>query len=192
MVLQVSLACAKIDNNKRLRVVTGQGECAVNPKIPERIGRLEELANNLWWSWHPQARDLFRALDYQLWRMSGHNPVKQLREVSPDRLQAAATDVTFLALYDSVMSAFDTEMSTSDTWFTNNYPDLLDGPIAYFSIQIPTATYWQKSSLYPHSNNHILCHKILTSCHHSPGTNIARGTQELVQTRSLENQASPW
>jgi len=31
-------------------------------KLPERIGRLEELANNLWWSWHTQARDLFRAL----------------------------------------------------------------------------------------------------------------------------------
>jgi len=61
-----------------------------NPRLPERIGRLDELANNLWWSWHPQARELFRALDYPLWRMSGHNPVKQLREVSPDKLQVAA------------------------------------------------------------------------------------------------------
>ena len=37
-------------------------------KLPERIGRLYELANNLMWSWHPKARDLFRALDYSLWR----------------------------------------------------------------------------------------------------------------------------
>jgi len=37
-------------------------------KIPERMGRLEELANNLWWSWHPEARELFRRLDYALWR----------------------------------------------------------------------------------------------------------------------------
>ena len=59
-------------------------------RLPERIGRLEELANNLWWSWHPQARDLFRALDYPLWRLGGHNPVKQLREISTDKLEEAA------------------------------------------------------------------------------------------------------
>lgn len=34
---------------------------------PRRINRLNELANNLWWSCHPQARELFRSLDYQLY-----------------------------------------------------------------------------------------------------------------------------
>jgi len=103
--------------------------------LPERIARLDELANNLWWSWHPQARDLFRALDYPLWRLGGHNPVKQLRELSPDKLQAAATDPAFLTLYDSVMSAFDADMSARDTWFATNHSDLLQGPVAYFSME---------------------------------------------------------
>jgi len=106
-----------------------------NPKIPERIARLEELANNLWWSWHDQARNVFRTLDYQLWKMSGHNPVKELREASPETLQAAATDPSFLALYDSVMSTFDTDMLNSNTWFALNYPTLLDVPVAYFSME---------------------------------------------------------
>ena len=105
------------------------------PGLPKRIERVEELANNLWWSWHQQARDLFRSLDYPLWRTSGHNPVKQLRDISPDKLQAAAADPAFLALYDSVMSDFDTEMSAQDTWFNNNHPDLLRGPVAYFSME---------------------------------------------------------
>jgi starch phosphorylase len=104
-------------------------------KLPERIDRLEELANNLWWSWHTQARDLFRALDYPLWRLGGHNPVKQLREISTDKLAAAATDPTFLNLYDSVMSAFDAEMSDNDSWFATKYPSVLDGPVAYFSME---------------------------------------------------------
>jgi starch phosphorylase len=104
-------------------------------RLPERIGRLEELANNLWWSWHPQARDLFRALDYPLWRLGGHNPVKQLREISPDKLEAAATDPAFLNLYDSVMSAFDAEISAKDSWFATRYPNVLDGPVAYFSME---------------------------------------------------------
>lgn len=105
------------------------------PKLPERIVRLEELANNLWWSWHEEARRLFRALDYPLWRMTVHNPVKQLRQVSPDTLEAAATDPAFLALYDSVMSAFDADMSSSSSWFNTNYPSLLQGPVAYFSME---------------------------------------------------------
>ena len=104
-------------------------------KIPERIGRIEELANNLWWSWHHRGRDLFRALDYVLWRLSGHNPVKQLRDVTPDRLQRLAADPEFLALYDSVMTEFDAEMANKGRWFNANYPHLLDGPVAYFSME---------------------------------------------------------
>lgn len=104
-------------------------------RLPERIGRLEELANNLWWSWHSQARDLFRVLDYPLWRLGGHNPVKLLREISTDKLAAAAADPAFLNLYDSVMSAFDAEMSDNNSWFATEYPNVLAGPVAYFSME---------------------------------------------------------
>ncbi len=107
----------------------------ISAKLPERISRLDELANNLWWSWHEEARKLFRALDYPLWRMSMHNPVKQLHEVSQDTLEVAANDPAFLALYDSVMSTFDADMSSSNTWFTSEYDKLLQGPIAYFSME---------------------------------------------------------
>jgi len=107
----------------------------ITAKLPERISRLDELANNLWWSWHEEARKLFRALDYPLWRISVHNPVKQLHEVSQDTLEAAANDPAFLALYDSVMSTFDADMSSSNTWFTSEYSKLLQGPIAFFSME---------------------------------------------------------
>jgi starch phosphorylase len=106
-----------------------------NLDLPRRISRLDELANNLWWSWHERARRVFRALDYPLWRMSDHNPVKELGETSADTLQTAANTRSFLALYDSVMSAFDTNIGTADTWFNTNHPNLLHGPIAYFSME---------------------------------------------------------
>ncbi len=105
------------------------------PRLPERIGRLEELASNLWWSWHPRARNLFRALDYPLWRLGGHNPVKQLREIEPGKLQAAANDPAFLGLYDTVMSAFDADVLAQSTWFAATHPNVLDGPVAYFSME---------------------------------------------------------
>jgi starch phosphorylase len=105
------------------------------PPLPKRIERLSELANNLWWSWHPRARELFRALDYALWRASGHNPVKQLVDITSERLSASSDDPLFLRLYDSVMSEFDEEMATSRKWFISNHPDSLDGPVAYFSME---------------------------------------------------------
>jgi len=108
---------------------------ALKSRLPKRIGRLDELAHNLWWSWHQQARDLFRILDYPLWRTSGHNPVKQLRDINPEKLKAAANDPAFLTLYDFVMSDFDADMSAQDTWFKTNYPNLLPGPVACFSME---------------------------------------------------------
>ena len=62
------------------------------PGLPDRIKELGELASDLWWSWHYRARDLFRRLDYTLWRSSAHNPVAMLRQVSPERLEAVSHD----------------------------------------------------------------------------------------------------
>jgi len=48
-------------------------------ELPARIARLEELARDLWWSWNRDARRIFRALDYSLWRLTAHNPVRMLK-----------------------------------------------------------------------------------------------------------------
>ncbi|MBI4329670.1 MAG: alpha-glucan family phosphorylase [Chloroflexi bacterium] len=104
-------------------------------KIPERIGRLDELANNLWWSWHHDARNLFATLDYPLWRASSQNPVKQLREMTPDKLLSASRDRTILALYDSAIAAFDADVSVRDCWFAEKYAGRFSGPVAFFSAE---------------------------------------------------------
>lgn len=108
---------------------------ALRQKLPERISKLDLLANNTWWSWHPQARDLFRALDYPVWKESGHNPVKQLREIGPDKLEAAANDPIFLRQFDGVIAAFEADMLARDTPFTVNHSKPLDGPVAYFCME---------------------------------------------------------
>ncbi len=111
---------------------------AIDPsdaRLPPRIGRLAELTYNLWWSWHPEGRDLFRMLDYGMWKFSGHNPVRILSEVDPERLKAASTDPAFLALYDSVMAGFDADMAGKDSWFATRHRNALSGPVAYFSAE---------------------------------------------------------
>jgi starch phosphorylase len=103
--------------------------------LPERIGRLGELSNNLWWSWHPQGRALFRMLDYPLWKLSGHNPVQQLYEISPEKLQSAVADSDFLSLYDTAITAFDEEMTDDHSWYALKYPAFRQNPIAYISME---------------------------------------------------------
>ncbi len=76
------------------------------PHLPERLEGLEELAENLWWSWNPGARMLFKALDRQAWKESGHNPDKMLREFPRELLEKAAADADYLRRYDAVLDVF--------------------------------------------------------------------------------------
>ncbi len=104
-------------------------------KLPKRIGGLNELAYNLWWSWHIEARELFKSLDRSLWKVAGHNPVKLLQQIHPYRLVAASEDSAFLKNYDLVMSDFRDYMSSNNNWFGNGYPKLAQTTIAYFSLE---------------------------------------------------------
>ncbi|MDP2918908.1 MAG: alpha-glucan family phosphorylase, partial [Dehalococcoidia bacterium] len=103
--------------------------------LPLRINRLEELAHNLWVSWHPQARAVFRALNYPLWRSSGHNPVRELHETSPERLREMAQNQDFLKLYDTAIEIFDRDIADGHCWFAQKYGGKLSSPIAYFSAE---------------------------------------------------------
>ena len=103
-------------------------------RVPPRIERIIELAYNVWWSWHPVARELFMSLDYPSWRTSGHNPVKMIYETKPENLEGAAEDPGFLELYDRVMAEFDEDTKSEKSWYFGQ-PKRLNGPIAYFSME---------------------------------------------------------
>lgn len=103
--------------------------------IPGRIARLRELAYNLYWAWHPEAQDLFRQVDPELWELVYHNPVDFLRDVRQKRLAAAAEDSTYLSEYDRVLAAFDAYISAPDTWYAKNYGSGEGQGIAYFSAE---------------------------------------------------------
>jgi starch phosphorylase len=79
----------------------------VRPSLPQRLQRLEELANNLWYSWDRQTRSLFARLDRALWQTVGHSPKAFLRNIDQKRLDEAAEDPVFLSAYHRVLSAYD-------------------------------------------------------------------------------------
>ena len=104
------------------------------PTIPERLRRLPELAADLWWTWNTEAREVFRRLDYPLWRQTAHNPVRMLQQVSQEMLNLAAADARFLRIYDAAVDALDGARTARDTWWQKKFPDV-NGPIAYFSAE---------------------------------------------------------
>src|SRR5258708_1304920 len=121
---------------KELNPVKVYGRMTVFPIMPSRISRLYELAYNLWWSWHPEARALYRKIDPELWEDVDHNPVCFLSEVQPQLLEEAANDAIYLQNYDSILSDFDRYMDPrAETWFSHTYPELVDRTIAYFSAE---------------------------------------------------------
>ncbi|MBI5658285.1 MAG: alpha-glucan family phosphorylase [Nitrosomonadales bacterium] len=79
----------------------------VRPRVPERLARLEELANNLWYSWDLPTRDLFSHIHRSLWDAVGQNPNAFLRRVNEQRLIEASEDPIFLASYNRVLAAYD-------------------------------------------------------------------------------------
>ena len=105
------------------------------PHLPERLEGLAQLAGNLWWSWRPRARMLFKMLDRQAWKESGHNPDKMLRELAPQRLAAAASNTEYLRHYDVLMSIFKTYMDRVEKGGPEAAPGRQKRPVAYFSAE---------------------------------------------------------
>ena len=105
------------------------------PPLPERIRRLGDVASDLRWTWNDKAREMFRRLDYQLWRQSAHNPVQMLRLVDAERLAAVAADPDFLALYDAALSELEWSGDTGQAWWSGQVGDLPGRCVAYFSAE---------------------------------------------------------
>jgi len=105
------------------------------PSIPDRISGIAELAYNLWWSWHPAARMLFKILNRATWKESGHNPVKMLGELPVEILKSAASDPEYLHQHDVVYARFREDIESRVCWFSENITDPECLPIAYFSAE---------------------------------------------------------
>ena len=103
-------------------------EFLVRPALPPALSRLSELGYNLLWSWDHGIRALFRRLDPTLWKESNHNPIELLGRVSQEKLDRAASDPRFVALYRRACERHDSYLHTAPP--TESNPQ-----IAYFSME---------------------------------------------------------
>ena len=107
----------------------------VHPHIPAPLERLEELANDLFYSWDRQVRRLFTRLDQDLWGACGHNPKTFLRRVSQDRLVEAVDDRVFMEDFQRVLTAYDNYLELETHPDVREYLDPEHDLIAYFCAE---------------------------------------------------------
>ena len=69
----------------------------VIPSLTEELTALQRIAYNLWWCWEPDAINLFRRLDADLWQSTRHNPVEMLGILQQTTLESLKSDEGFMA-----------------------------------------------------------------------------------------------
>ncbi len=107
----------------------------VQPRIPKVLKRLEDLANNLIYSWDCEVRGVFYRLDKDLWMSTGHNPKLFLNRVSQSRLEAAAKDSTFLQDFQRALFGFDGYLKSPDNSCLSPYIDIEKDLVSYFCAE---------------------------------------------------------
>lgn len=106
----------------------------VIPSIPKELKSLETIGHNIWFSWHPDAINLFHRLDPDLWEKVSHNPVAMLGSIDQSILEDRKTDEGYLMQLERVKNDFERYVS-----FKSSYNFKIDEPIdfqiAYFSAE---------------------------------------------------------
>ena len=102
-------------------------EVNVKSHIPAELACLSEMARNIWWSWTPEAREMFKSLNPTLWKECGHNPVLLLERLSFEALVELSKDETVLARINSVYKMFRAYMDVK--------PNAERPSVAYFCME---------------------------------------------------------
>jgi starch phosphorylase len=107
----------------------------VTPTLPVALEPLREMSFNLWWTWEPSARRLFRQLDPELWNRTNHNPVRMLQLSRQSRLEEVAQDKAFLRDLKQVFEEFEKYLGRHDTYGKTGAGNAIKNPVAYFSAE---------------------------------------------------------
>lgn len=108
-------------NETNLKVIS------VKSHLPESLKKLEEMAQNIWWSWNSDAKSLFRNIDREVWAEATSNPVQLLNILDYEKLEAMGNDAEFLNKVNKVYDEFKAYI---------NVPKNTEKPsVAYFSME---------------------------------------------------------
>ena len=100
----------------------------IKSNLPSNLEKLEELANNLWWSWNYEARELFIEIaGKERWSEFNENPVHLLQMLPLDVLESFNNNKEFVQKLDRVYADFKQYMNTPSP--------RKEKKVAYFSME---------------------------------------------------------
>ncbi|MBR1889010.1 MAG: alpha-glucan family phosphorylase [Alloprevotella sp.] len=99
----------------------------VTTYMPQELSKLQELANNLWWTWNADARELFRSVDKTLFKEVDQNPIELLSRLSSRKIKELKSDSVFIAKMNKVYDEFRAYMDVE--------PDKTRASVAYFCME---------------------------------------------------------
>jgi starch phosphorylase len=100
-------------------------------QVPEPLAPLARLAYNYRWSWMPDGKEVFRALDPLRWEKVAGNPIRLLQEVGPEACQRAAADPALLDRIHQLERAVEEDLARDAA------PGAVtpENPVAYLSAE---------------------------------------------------------
>lgn len=99
----------------------------IEPKLPEALSLLTELAQNLWWSWDHEAIELFKSIDPEQFEAHYYNPLSLLDELTTEKAQALTDNSDFIARMKNIHARF--------VSYLTEVPAKKDPKIAYFCME---------------------------------------------------------
>ena len=97
--------------------------------------RLRTLAQNLWWTWHPEVIRLFTDLDPHLWREVDHNPTAFLNRISPEQIEQRASELVLHSRINHAFRRLHEYLTAPHTWGAVHCGNLGHQPVVYFSAE---------------------------------------------------------
>ena len=97
--------------------------------------RLRALADNLWWTWHPEVISLFTDLDPHLWRQVDHNPIAFLQQITREQIEERASELVLHSRINYAFRRLNEYIEQHKTWGAIHCGNLNNRPVVYFSAE---------------------------------------------------------
>ncbi len=97
--------------------------------------KLRKLTRNLWWTWRPEVRAIFRDLDLDIYHRAHRNPVRVLKDITPELLEKRAGEVDIATRTDRALRQLNEYVNPLTTWGMVHAGALQSRPVAYFCAE---------------------------------------------------------
>lgn len=97
--------------------------------------RLRALAENVWWTWHPEVISLYTDLDPHLWRQVDHNPIAFLNQMTPEEMEERASEIVLHSRINYAFRRLNEYVEKGETWGAVHCGNLINRPAIYFSAE---------------------------------------------------------